>query len=199
MKGDLRTVLKRFLTDRRAVAAIEFAFVAPVLFVMYFVTLEVAQGIETNKKVGRVASMVGDLVAQQTGNIPLDEMDGILEIGAAIIQPYQRSLPHIIVTGIQMGPAPAAEATVAWSRQLEENETSRALPEGTEVTVPEELRVPDSFLVRVTTELNYQPVITWSASGKETLGLAAAFDDLAMSETYYLRPRMGAPLTCDDC
>jgi hypothetical protein len=67
------------------------------------------------------------------------------------------------------------------------------------VTVPEELRVAGSFLVRVTTELDYQPVITWSASGKETLGLASAFDDLAMSETYFLRPRMGTNLTCDGC
>ena len=41
------------LGDRRGVAALEFALIAPLLLSMYFVTMEVAQAIESNKKVGR--------------------------------------------------------------------------------------------------------------------------------------------------
>ena len=52
-------------SDKRGVAALEFALIAPLLLSMYFVTMEVAQGIEANKKVGRVGSMVADLVTQQ--------------------------------------------------------------------------------------------------------------------------------------
>ena len=51
--------------DRRGVAAVEFALIAPLLLSMYFVTMEVSQGIEANKKVGRVGSIVADLVTQQ--------------------------------------------------------------------------------------------------------------------------------------
>jgi Flp pilus assembly protein TadG len=39
----------RLIPDRRGVAAVEFALVAPLLLCMYFVTMEVAQGIEANK------------------------------------------------------------------------------------------------------------------------------------------------------
>ena len=47
-----RRGLARLARDRRGVAAVEFAFIAPILLTLYLVTMEVAQGIETNKKVG---------------------------------------------------------------------------------------------------------------------------------------------------
>ena len=55
----------RFCSDRRGVAAIEFAFIVPVLLIMYFVTMEASQAIETSKKVSRIGSMVADLITQQ--------------------------------------------------------------------------------------------------------------------------------------
>ena len=60
-----RAWIARAAADRRGVAAIEFALVVPLLLCMYFVTMEVSQAIETNKKVSRVGSMVADLVTQQ--------------------------------------------------------------------------------------------------------------------------------------
>ncbi|MBE0692234.1 MAG: pilus assembly protein, partial [Aquamicrobium sp.] len=66
------------IADRRGVAAIEFAFIAPLLLMLYFVTMEVAQGIETNKKVSRVGSMVADLVTQQSREISTSDLDPIM-------------------------------------------------------------------------------------------------------------------------
>ena len=40
----------RFCSDRRGVAAIEFAFIVPVLLIMYFVTMEASQAIETARR-----------------------------------------------------------------------------------------------------------------------------------------------------
>ena len=50
--------------DRRGVAAIEFAFIVPVLLCMYFITMEASQGLVTDKKVSRIGSMVADLITQ---------------------------------------------------------------------------------------------------------------------------------------
>lgn len=57
--------LKQLVRDRRGIAAVEFAIIVPLLLAMYFVTLEAGQGLETNKKLGRVASIVADLVTQE--------------------------------------------------------------------------------------------------------------------------------------
>jgi Flp pilus assembly protein TadG len=194
----VRRRLARLARDRRGVAAVEFAFIAPILLTLYLVTMEVAQGIETNKKVGRISSMVADLVTQQS-EMNQDQLEAIMEIGAAIIQPYNRTLPKIVITGIDISDDPTPDVTVVWSRQLDDGAFTVPYVEGSETTVPDAIEISDTFLVRVTVELDYRPVITWTAEQKASLGLAGAFDRIQMRETYYLRPRMSAAIPCDDC
>jgi Flp pilus assembly protein TadG len=197
----IRAALARFRHDRRGIAAIEFAFIAPILLAMYFMTMEVSQAIETNKKLSRVGSMVADLVTQQ-GSVTKDDLDAIMKIADTTLLPYHRSAPDIYITGISIGGSPT-KATVAWSRKVEytAGNATYAVDEasGKEITVPESLMIANSFLVRVVTSLDYKPVITWSSDGKGVLGLSAAFSSLPMGETYYLRPRMTTNITCSNC
>jgi Flp pilus assembly protein TadG len=190
--------LRRLLGDRRGVAALEFALVAPLLLSLYFVTMEVAQAIETNKKVGRVSSMVADLVTQQP-SITKAELEAIMSIGGSTLQPYNRSKPSIIITAIDITDESSPQVKVAWSRKLVDGAFSVAAAPGSTATVPAELNVRNSFVVRVETELSYSPMITWAADSKKTLGLAAAFDGIAMRETYHLRPRLAQSISCGDC
>ncbi|TIO04469.1 MAG: pilus assembly protein, partial [Mesorhizobium sp.] len=76
------TKAARFCLDRRGVAAIEFAFIVPVLLIMYFITMEASQAIETSKKVSRIGSMVADLVTQQT-SVTKADLDAIMKIGTS--------------------------------------------------------------------------------------------------------------------
>ena len=194
-----RAWIARAAADRRGVAAIEFALVAPLLLCMYFVTMEVSQAIETNKKVSRIGSMVADLVTQQP-TTTVSELDAIMKIGQSLLTPYYRSNPTITITAIEITPDPPSKAKVFWSRKLENDVTSAGLAKGTIITtVPAALNVPGSFLVRVDSHLDYKPVVTWAASSKPTLGLAAALDQLSMNERYYLRPRMSSQIPCSDC
>jgi Flp pilus assembly protein TadG len=165
---------------------------------MYFVTMEVSQAIETNKKVARVGSMVADLVTQQQ-TITKSELDAIMAIGQSILQPYNRSNPTIIITAIEITDETTPKVQVFWSRKLVNGTTLAGAAKGTITTVPAALNTRGSFLVRVESDLNYKPVITWAATGKQTLGLTAAFDSISMGETYYLRPRMSQQVTCSDC
>jgi Flp pilus assembly protein TadG len=189
------------LKSRRGVAAIEFAFIAPVLLVLYFMTMEVSQAIETNKKVGRAASMIADLITQQP-SISKSEIDAIMQIGKATIQPYNRSQLSVYATGVTISNDASANATVAWSRRMVSGGTPEPDPDlapGKAIAVPTELRIPGTFLVRVQTRLDYRPLITWTADAKQTLGLLSAFDNINMSEQYYLRPRMSDTVSCGDC
>jgi len=192
---------RRFLHligDRRGVAAVEFAFIAPLMLCMYFVTMEVSQGIEANKKVGRVGSMVADLITQQQ-KITKADIDSIMTIAESIIQPYTRSRPNIFVTAIEVTNDATPKVKVVWSRQLFNGTYGRIVAPSSTTTVPAALAVPGSFLIRVESQLSYRPVITWSASQKEALGLMSAFDGIEMDKTYYLRPRMSTTIPCADC
>lgn len=194
----LRASLSRLRLDRRGVAAVEFAFIAPVLLSLYFVTMEVSQAIEVNKKVGRVGSMVADLLTQQqTTN--KSEVEAVLKIGESILQPYNRSKSTITVTAIQITDENTPKVQVAWSRKLENGTVGAGAAKNSITTVPDTLKIRNTFLIRVESQLAYKPVITWSAEGKQVLGLAAAFDGIGMKETYYLRPRMSSTVPCGDC
>jgi Flp pilus assembly protein TadG len=194
-----RAWIARAAADRRGVAAIEFALVVPLLLCMYFVTMEVSQAIETNKKVSRIGSMVADLVTQQHEKTTKAELEAIMAIGQSLLTPYYRSKPKIVVTAIEITDEPTPKVKVFWSRKLVNDAFSVDLPKGTTTTVPATLNTRGSFLVRVESYLDYKPVITWAAADKPALGLTAAFDNISMKETYYLRPRMSAQIDCSDC
>lgn len=192
-----RTLL-RFSTEIRGVAAIEFAFIAPLMLAFYFLTMELSQGIDTSKKVGRVASLVGDLVTQSPF-MTRDELDAIMKIGEAVLQPYNRTRPEITITAIQITEEDAPKAVVVWSRQFAKGSYKRAEQPGSQTSVPETLKSPGAFLIRAQTDLDYTPVIIWTETGKRAAGLMAAFDKIAMGEHYYLRPRVGRTIACNDC
>ncbi|MVA98245.1 pilus assembly protein [Nitratireductor sp. CAU 1489] len=184
--------------DRRAAAALEFAFVVPILIGLYFMTMETSQAIEANKKTGRIASMVADLVTQQQ-QITESEIDAIMKIGGAVIQPYNRTSPSIYVTGIEITDEDTPKVKVAWSRKMVSGATSDYLTAGSTTTIPNELKVRGTFLIRGEAQLDYKPVLTWNSEKKATIGLAAAFDKISMGEKYYLRPRMSQKVSCIDC
>ncbi len=195
----LRRRLGALARDRRGMAAVEFAFIAPVLMALYFMSMEVSQAIETNKKVSRIGSMVADLVTQQSNEISRTELEAIMQIGGAILQPYTRSLPKIVVTAIYITDENVPKAQVFWSRKMVDGKFSPDAPKDTIVEIPEKLKIRDTFLIRVSGELEYRPVITWSAEQKTAIGLASAFDKIGMRETYYLRPRMTERIACTTC
>jgi len=186
-----RAAARRFLGDGHGLAALEFALLAPLLLVLYFVTMEVAQALEVNKKLNRAGGMVGDLVTQQI-DIKAAELDAIMRIGEATLQPYNRSQAAIAVTAIKVSDDATPKATVDWSRQLVGGASSAGLAKGTEVTLPPSLMIKGSFLIRAESALAYSPIATWAASGSKTL-------NLPMDETYYLRPRMSTTISCTDC
>lgn len=177
----------RFWSDCRGIAAVEFALIMPILLVMYFVTMEASQAIETSKKVSRIGSMVADLVTQQTSVVEAD-VKAIMQIGSVTLQPYSRSDPTITVTAIQITPD-GAKAMVVWSRKLVNGVLSAGATG--ETTVPATLRVANTFLIRVESNLVYEPVIE--------LAINSAFNPINMGETYFLRPRRSVTIPCTDC
>jgi len=190
--------LTSFLRDKRGAAALEFALIVPLLLALYFLTLEFSQAIDANRRVGRLASQVADLVTQQR-ELTKDELRSLMTIGKAALVPYRRSEPVITVTAIQITDEPNPRPIVVWSRALLDDALVYAERPGDITEVPESLLVRGAFLIRAEANLDYRPVILWRASAKEALGLEAAFDSISMSKRYYLRPRQTPSIPCGNC
>lgn len=183
--------------DRRGAAAIEFAFVAPVLLVLYMMTMEIAQAIDTNKKVGRMASLTADLVTQEQ-DVTKTEIDAIMTIGDAVLRPYGRSKPTIELDAIAIDAS--KKATIAWSRQYVGGTPSAHTAAGTVVTdLPARLLVASSFLVRARAKLSYAPMVAWFAYSASDHLWTTNTTAINMGQEYYLRPRIASSVTCTDC
>ncbi len=190
-------LLRRFSGDNRGAAAVEFAIIAPVLITIYLGTMEISRGLQVNKKVGRSASVIADLIAQ-VDDTALDKatIDAIMKIGKATLQPYNLTQPTMIATGVTIDAA--GNPTVSWSRQLADTTVSKPYAVGSAVTIPAKLKIASTFLIKVQTKLEYRSVTSWSLAKNKSdaNGQYAAID---MSEVYYLRPRTAPTLNCNDC
>jgi len=71
------TAAARFRNDEAGIAAIEFAFIAPVMLFMYFGMAEVATAISVDRNVSHSANVAGDL-ATQSQTISAAEMTEIM-------------------------------------------------------------------------------------------------------------------------
>lgn len=198
----IRKRLRELVADRRGVAAVEFALVLPLLLSLYFVTIEVSRGIETNKKVSRVASTVADLVTQQRTTTS-GELKAMMMIGKALLKPYGRSAPTIKLTAIEITDEQTPKVKVAWRSKLEASTFEAVVPKNETTTVPRNLEIRGTFLIRVQADLGYKPVIAWtsgdSSAGLGVLGGMFKNGVMDMRELYYLRPRMSQTITCSDC
>jgi Flp pilus assembly pilin Flp len=67
----------RFRHDIGGAAAIEFAFIVPLMVVMFIGTVELSQAITVDRRVNQVASSTGDLVAR-TNALTTSEMSAIM-------------------------------------------------------------------------------------------------------------------------
>jgi len=64
VKTRTKDFLLRTALDQRGVAAVEFAFIAPVMLIFYFGMVEISLAVEADRNLSHAASLVGDLTAQ---------------------------------------------------------------------------------------------------------------------------------------
>jgi Flp pilus assembly protein TadG len=172
----MRRRLSRFLKDRRAVSAVEFALVFPIMLTIYLGGSEVGNGLTISREVSHVASTMGDLVAQ-CSSISDSDMQNILAAAAYVIAPYDTTNLTIRVSGISTNSN--SQATVAWSDEYQ----TTALATGSSFTLPTSLQTASSFYVAAEVHYSYRPYIGYVMTG--------TYD---ISNTFYFAPRDSAAI-----
>jgi Flp pilus assembly protein TadG len=110
--------VRKFLIDADAVAATEFAIVAPFMFLLYFGGVELADGMAINIKVSATAHSVTDMVTQNT-SLSTAQMQNILTGATAIIAPYpvnSGSTSLLTVTVSEFSSDANGNLTLQWSQ-----------------------------------------------------------------------------------
>ena len=190
--AQLRSLIARLRHDREGVAAVEFAMITPIVFMLFMGCLEYGQALTVDRRTAQAASAAADLVARapSTGLTTAD-VDGLLLIANQLMAPYDtQPLTVNVISVIATGPNNALQIAVDWSRDSHGGTPyahNAAYP-----SLPANLLLSNGSSVVVgEAKYHYSPFVVHYF-------VQAAFD---MKETFYLKPRNTAcvsllPIDC---
>ncbi|MBR0894084.1 pilus assembly protein [Bradyrhizobium tropiciagri] len=176
-----------FCNDRRGLAAVEFAFILPLMLVMFFGTVEFSTGVAVDRKVTLMARAASDLTSQATSVVDAD-LQNNFSASVGIMTPYDASPTKMTVSEIYVDTSNVAH--IQWSRAgtissgaTQATLTASSRNQGDIVTslVPAALLVGDTYLIFSEVSYKYVP----------TIGYVMAKSGINLSDVAFTRPRQG--------
>ena len=184
-RRELRALLKAWGCDTRGVAAVEFAFIAPILILLYFSMVEFCQAYMAQKRTGHVASVVADLVSQ-TDALTKQQVLDLLDVGEVIISPFPKGELRQRVSSVSR--VTSTKYNVDWS--VGKGRTGKLTV--TDAEVPSDMLAIGESVIVAEAEYDYRS--PFSNMLPEAIRIAPTFKRMA-----YLRPRTAEIIACTGC
>ncbi len=177
-----RQPVARFIKDKQGVAAVEFAFIVPLMLTLLFGMIDVASGVAVDRKVTLTARTLSDLVSQGTKVTPTD-ISNFFKMGSAIMTPYTVT-PATMTQKISAISIDASKkATVVWSYSGVVSGSSVTVTAGYAAstvitTIPANLLIANTQLIWSEVSYTFTPITGYLIK-----------TNMTMSEDTYTRPR----------
>lgn len=112
--------MRKFAIDRKGVAAVEFAYIAPLLILALFGTVEVSRAVMMHKRFQRVSAMIGDLVSreQTIGTAPGQAaavLNGMMLSAQQVMAPFSVADLQIEVNSLRAKVDNAGQTRAEWT------------------------------------------------------------------------------------
>ena len=177
----------KFWGDTRAVAAVEFAIVAPFMLLLYIGGVELGNGLAIGVKVSETAHTVADLVSRNAC-VTDSTLGTMLGASSATIAPYSATNATIQVAQLQITDT-SGTTTLNWGKVLTNGAVSD-MPQSPPPTLPQAVidtvvanAKPTTgaplYLIFSAVQYNYTPNLGYVINGT-----------LPISDSYYLFPRV---------
>ena len=168
----------RFVRDRRGASAIEFAFIAPLLILIYVGVAEIGNALTIFRRTATVAVTASDLTAQ-VKKVSADDLKDIVAASSSILAPYASTSPtplKIVISSVVADKD--NKTTVAWSYA---SSGASAHGDKSDYPVPAGLTEPNSSVIVAEITYAFTPL----------LGLTEIFspEPFEIKRTFYTRPR----------
>jgi Flp pilus assembly protein TadG len=179
--GVART-FRRFVDSTRAVAAVEFAMVMPVLLLLFLGSFDAGNAIVIYMKTRAASYALGAITNQYgIGNaaISTSTMSGITAATSAIFSPYSNTPSKIVISQIKA--TTATNSTVSWSATV----GGTALTPGASYTLPSNFGkntcggIYPCYLILATVSYTYTPMFGAFLTGP-----------IALTDSIYTVPRI---------
>ncbi|MGF1629619.1 MAG: TadE/TadG family type IV pilus assembly protein [Kiloniellaceae bacterium] len=162
--------VRQILRDERGIAVVEFAFLLPIMLMLFVGVVEVTNLLRLERKVVSSAQTTADLITQRR-EVSNAQLNDILLAAELIFAPYPAAAVSVGVVGVRFHPNTGAP-TVDWSRSQNGGSAPNAL------TVSQGLGQPGDGVVVVRVTYSYSPVF-----------FDFILSPMQIEETAVLRPR----------
>lgn len=106
-----RCAIGAFLRDARGIAAVEFAFIAPVLVFMLLGAVEITRAVSLDRRVSVVTNMIADLVAREQ-RLTAADVTAIYDIAGQVMAPYDAKDLKLSIIPVMSSPTDAKKTLV---------------------------------------------------------------------------------------
>jgi len=168
-----QTALKArgFFADKRGIAAIEFALIAPIMVAFYLITVEFQDYFTVDRKLTALTSALGDVVSQDD-IVTNKEMNDVMKAIATMMTPYNTSALKMRISQVDVDNS--GKAKVAWS----DAKNMSALPKGSSYALPANLQVKNTSYVISESRFSYKSVVGYVLK-----------NGISLDRKFYIQPR----------
>ncbi len=145
-------------SDSSGVALTEFAFALPLMVLMYLGGYQLCDAISAYRKVTTSTRALADVTSQYTSVTPGD-LDMVLAASQQVMSPYSVANAKLVISQIKIDKDRVA--TVDWSR----GKNVDPLVAGTPFTVPDSIRVANTWILVAQIQYLYQPSVAQGLIG----------------------------------
>lgn len=180
--------LKSYARDERAVAAVEFALVLPLLLALYLGSVEASRLYTADRKVATLASAVADLVSRRKDEIDLSTVNDYFAAATTMMQPLSTTGLGQTVSLLQINNA--GEATVRWSVATGTGavrEVNSPFPLAATTRINQLARNASGWLVAAEVEYPYVPMVNYIIT-----------DTVTLKHVEYFLPRFADEIVLDN-
>jgi Flp pilus assembly protein TadG len=185
-----RRLVARFARDRRGLAAVEFAFIVPLMLTLMFGTIEISSAVAVDRKVTLAARTISDLVSQSP-QVTSADLKNYFGLGAVIIAPYTVTSATLTQKISAVTIDANGKATVAWSYKgsvsggtatvgASDNNTGDVVT----AQIPAALLVPNTQLIWSVVTYTYSPIVKYVINA-----------NIPLSDQCFTRPRQSNTVT----
>lgn len=172
--ADVHAAARRLRASTQGVAAVEAAFILPILLTLFLAGSEATTVFDTSRKLVLLSRTLGDITGQLT-TITASGMATIFGASASVLQPYPTTDLDMVVSSIlvEQGSGNTVKGTVAWSCAQGPNAGSLKRSAGSTYAPPVGYQTPGTSFILAEVKMPYKP----------RFGSGAIKADIPLSET----------------
>jgi Flp pilus assembly protein TadG len=179
------TRLRDLARENRGVAAVEFAFLLPVMLIAFLGARDIQDGIAVSIKNAITARTITDLVTQYQ-SIRWDDMTTLLSASSEVIAPYSTANLTVTVSDVSIDKNTGI-ATISWSRSLPAG-SERAI--GSVVNLPAGMATKGTHLIWGEVSYGFTPSYgNFVNSIALLIGAQQGFSGLTLTNQIFMSPR----------